>query len=72
MAEKKPKIKDTQPTEQIALPYGSIVQLLEKLNVTRSAAQKYLAGAAITPEAKARAKKVREYALNHNGQYVVR
>jgi hypothetical protein len=64
------KIEDTQPNSMILLPYGMKLELGKIYGYSREAIKKYIGGAAITPESKARAKEVREYALNHlNGQY---
>ena len=67
----KEKKKDTLPSVQILLPTGKGVQLINHFGYAKNTIIKYLSGAALTPESQARAKKVREYALNHcNGVYM--
>ena len=59
------KKKDTLPSVQILLPTGKGVQLIKRFGYAKNTIIKYLSGAALTTESQARAKKVREYALNH-------
>ena len=59
------KKKDTLPSVQILLPTGKGVQLVRHFGYAKNTIIKYLSGAALTPESQARAKEVREYALNH-------
>lgn len=61
----KMKKKDTEPTTEILLPLGMKTKLAKRFEHKRDTIRKYLSGAALTPESQARAKKVREYALNH-------
>ena len=65
------KIKDRRPKASILLPIGQGLRLIQQFGYTKTTIRKYLQGAALTPESQARAKKVREYALNHcNGVYM--
>lgn len=59
------KKKDTLPSVQILLPTGKGVQLIKHFGYAKDTIRKYLNGAALTTESQARAKEVREYALNH-------
>lgn len=59
------KKKDKLPSVQILLPIGKGVQLIRHFGYAKNTIIKYLSGAALTPESQARAKEVREYALNH-------
>nr|DAN19911.1 MAG TPA: hypothetical protein [Caudoviricetes sp.] len=65
------KIKDNRPTARILLPLGQGLRLLQKFGYSKDTTRKYLHGSALTPESQARAKKVREFALNYcNGVYM--
>lgn len=65
------KKKDKRPNTPILVPQGLKKKIEGKFRYTRVTIRKYIAGAALTPESQARAKKVREYALNHcNGVYM--
>lgn len=59
------KKKDTRPSVQILLPIGKGVQLMKQFGYAKDTIRKYISGAALTTESQARAKEVREYALNH-------
>lgn len=59
------KKKDTLPNARILIPPGLKKQIEERFGYSRVTIRKYISGAALTPESQARAKKVREYALNH-------
>lgn len=65
------KKKDTKPTAEILLPPGMKTKLAKRFEHKRDTIRKYLHGSALTPESQARAKKVREFALNYcNGVYM--
>ncbi len=67
----KEKIKDTRPHSPILVPQGLKKKIEDHFHYTRITIRKYIAGAALTPESQARAKKVREFALNYcNGVYM--
>lgn len=62
---------DTQPDCAILLQHGTKMVLAKKFRYNRMTIQKYLKGGATLADSQKRAKKVREYALNHlNGQYI--
>lgn len=62
---------DTQPDCAILLQHGTKMVLAKKFGYNRMTIQKYLKGGATLADSQKRAKKVREYALNHlNGQYI--
>lgn len=62
---------DTQPDCVILLQHGTKKVLAKKFGYNRMTIQRYLKGTATMADSQHRAKKVREYALNHlNGQYI--
>lgn len=61
---------DTQPDCAILLQHGTKMELARRFGYNRMTIQRYLKGSATLADSQKRAKKVREYALNHlNGQY---
>ena len=65
----KEKIKDTRPRARIILKYGEMFELNRHFDLVYNTTKKYIEGRAATPPAKARAKIVREYALNELGAF---
>lgn len=62
---------DTQPDCAILLQHGTKMELARRFGYNRMTIQRYLKGSATLADSQKRAKKVREYALNHlNGQYI--
>lgn len=59
------KKKDTLPNRAIILKHGAIKTLTEHFGYARDTIKKYIRGGMIGAESQARAKEVREYALNH-------
>ena len=58
------KKKDTRPRARIILKHGDLFELTRHFKLVYNTVKKYIEGQAVTPDAKKRAKKVREYALN--------